>query len=239
MGVICCQYLPVSIVTLRCVTATRGNHSPVRTTTFKQKSQSQIKRDRERLEHFQNRAKTRSHTEIENQRHSDSGAENFSESNLSPVTSICSSGSPQTFSPPIAEISSSSESIPSEVGIEIPPLSDVERYVVVPAPSVSDGPDTSLNSCTKPKIALSERADGVDSGLFYKHISNRSAIEYDDIKCSDCAMFIRSIAVVTGYDRLMYCENCDMYTCTKCRPPSKCENMTHSSKCNSLICFIT
>ena len=53
--------------------ATRENHElPKKTTTFKPKSQYQVKRDRVRMENFNSRVKTRSETAAENKRHGDS-----------------------------------------------------------------------------------------------------------------------------------------------------------------------
>ena len=226
-----------TVFTLRFVNmsiATRENPPAPKTATFKQKSQYQMKRDRERLETFNNRAKTRSqaNTPIENARHGDNSDNDTalpSEYNLSPV-SVTSFGSnwSSLADPPHSNVES--------------PIEDLSRLssitVDLPDPVVSDNQHITVET-PEQTLTLRDSADGVDSGLFYEHISKRSQIKYNDIKCHDCPKYIRSVGIEAGFMRLLYCARCDMYTCTRCRPPSETETLTHSSTCNSSVDFIT
>ena len=223
-----------TVCTLRFVNvsnATRETLPAPKTATFKQKSKYQVKRDRERLESFNNRANTRSQSiePIENVRHGDDVTVLISEPNLSPV-SVTSFGA--NWSPSADQFHSDAES-PTDN------LSQMSSITVdLPDPDVSDIQQITAEQ-SEQTLTLRDSADGVDSGLFYEHISKRSQIQYNDIKCHDCPMYIRSVGIEAGHLRLLYCVRCDMYTCTRCRPPSETETLTHSSTCNSSVDFIT
>ena len=233
-----------STVTLRFVdasAATRGNQSVAKTTTYRQKSPKQIARDKDRRENFHNRVNTRSRTETEMRRHGDDSDELTGECNMSSASSICSIPSQSSE----VEVTVSSPTLNSTTAnSKSPPVTLPESAPVVEIPDIfekhSDIPDLGENGDkTTQKLKLRASADGVDSELFYEHISNRSEIEYDNIKCNHCPIFMRSVAIEAGWYRLMYCEQCDGYICTRCRPPPNTGTMTHSSSCSSTIYFIT
>lgn len=224
-----------STVTLRFVdlsAATRGSQSEPKTTTYRQKSRKQIARDKERLENFNTRVKTRSQTEIEVRRQGDESAEQLEESNLSPASSVFSIPSQSSvldipgISPALNQASGYSRSISPQSST----VQSLETFLQDDIPACDKIPK---------KLKLRDSADRVDSELFYEHISKRSDIEYDNIKCHQCPAFMRSISIEGGLYRLMYCEQCDVYICTRCRPPPDTGTLTHSSSCDSAIYFVT
>ena len=164
---------------------------------------------------------------------------------LSPVTSsVCSSEESQIeFQSPI-----SISQLPDHSVGAVPPLEHLESPPIMNFPSadeiicpISDTFEHNLkfDSSSKPKLILRDQADGVDSELFYEHLSKRTYIKYDDIKCHNCPIFLRSIGIEAGISRLMYCGRCNVYICTGCRPPGGTKSMTHSSTCDSPIHLIT
>ena len=217
-----------------------------------------MQRDRERLQNFNNRVKTRSQeASTENIRHGDTSTATMS--NFSPGTGVGTDWSPSTdilssnFESPLAAFaqrsdvipmsstpSESTESLPS---VDMPSVPDVldsfSALACADRKSAEPAADAKVDPNSKPKLVLRKGADGVKSELLYEHISNHSHIEYDDIKCDNCPLFMRSIGIEVGMRRLLYCYRCDKYLCSTCRPPDTTENMTHSTTCNSPIFFIT
>jgi len=78
---------------------------------------------------------------------------------------------------------------------------------------------------------------------FTSHISKYPNTVMKDIQCKECPVDLDSC--INGYERLIYCEKCDMYICTKCRFPDRSsvrdpdEIITHSQSCNNPASYIT
>ena len=187
--------------------------------TFKQKSAYQLKRDKKRMEEFHNERLSRSKT------NSDTLHMELRRGDLddSPQNNMCIS--PVTFDSTVSDTLESTQ------------MSSIDESTPEDEPCLENK-----------EIDLPKFDDGINSTLIYDHMSKHTGTQLHDIKCSEseCAVNLRSVGVQIGMFRLIYCEKCDMYICTKCRYPGAynrlsedSEDLTHSTDCNYPACYVT
>ena len=80
--------------------------------------------------------------------------------------------------------------------------------------------------------------------VFYDHVARHANSNLDDIACTDCPVTARAIGIKIRYFRMIYCDKCNLYMCSKCRFGSPDETQTdqgftHSSACDYPASFIT
>ena len=82
--------------------------------------------------------------------------------------------------------------------------------------------------------------------MFNDHLAMHPKTKVNDILTDqpDCSVTIKSVGVQIRYYRLIYCERCHCYMCTKCRfgtsnMVSEDAHFSHSQTCNYPANFVT
>ena len=230
------------------------------TISYKQKSEYQINRDRQRIKNFSTERKTRSQTKNNNATETERCGQDISQSMDKLDTSNIddfSSGSE------VSDISSHLESPVTGKSLVELPVADVlpecakSGLSVVEFPSlITKHPDleshehlTSNISNNKPgsvsKQSSSADLDRSYDDILYDHIAKRSGIRLADIVCNDCPVSLRTIGIKIGCFRMIYCEKCNLYICSSCRfgkgslKYQTDQVFSHSSTCNNPASFVT
>ena len=242
-------------VTLRFPAARESTDSDISpsTTTYKRKSRYQTNRDRTRLESFNVRCKTRSQAKLEEnapetERRGDDPSESFNPPDLSPIRGLSvasvDSVSSDLLESPIADGSWIMDDGVTTALAESACVQEVDHSTRFNSENDSASADTKSELNFDDNIKAQDRSY---DDIFYEHLSKHSDIDVDNIVCneSDCPVRAKCVGVKIRYFRIIYCDKCNLYICSKCRfgPNSYKTDIepgfTHSSTCNNPSFFIS
>ena len=232
-----------TVCTLRFGDTGGTNSGDTHTTTFKRKSPYQLNRDRQRKEHHMRvKPKTRSETHAEHSesaRCGDNDSMSLSNTSLSAESTVHSD--PHTSFR--LDTHSPGACAPVENSTTTPLPAETVPVVPIDLPSVPDSIECELSdSCSVNDGQMlgtpnEELADTFTNHLFREHLTHRSEISFKDIRCHDCRNHVtRPIINIPRWRgiRMLYCEQCDLYMCSKCAKLDK-----HKLICNNPIYFVT